>query len=264
LPPSLSIPLLLPDSRVGEEFINFSALHLLTVVGCFAVMTTLAVCGRRCCDTPAGSRLRWGWIAFVAVVQIVNIIYYAVCIDWHAGQPLHVDWSVALPLQICDLAGILAVFALLTRSRLLRTILYYWAIGLTTQAFITPVLGYGPLYLRFWLFWLSHLTVTATAIYFLAAEGYRPTWRDFGIATLVMLAYGAVVIPLDVAYGFNYGFAGKTLDLGTRTILDYLGPWPLRLVFIFLIIETVFAILTIIWWRPRRPASARLAQAQIR
>jgi hypothetical integral membrane protein (TIGR02206 family) len=154
------------------------------------------------------------------------------------------------------LAGILAIPALLTRSRLLRTIIYYWAIGLTTQAFITPTLGYGPIHLRFWLFWLSHLTVTGTAVYFIAAEGYRPTWRDFGVSTLVILAYGAIVVPLDIAFGFNYGFAGKGNDLGTRTLLDFLGPWPWRLLSMFVLIEIVFAAITVIWWRPKRSPSA--------
>jgi hypothetical integral membrane protein (TIGR02206 family) len=239
----------------GDDFINFSVMHLITVVACVAVIVALAACGRRCRGCPSERPLRWWWFAFVVVVQVANIVFYAVFIrspaDATNSEP-HVDWSVALPLQVCDLAGVLAIPALATRSRLLRTILYYWAIGLTTQAFITPVLGYGPIHMRFWMFWLSHVTITATAVYFLAAEGYRPTWRDFGIITLVMLGYLAVVLPLDLAFGFNYGFVGKAHDLGTRTILDYLGPWPLRLVTMFIVIEAVFALMTVVWHWPAR------------
>jgi hypothetical integral membrane protein (TIGR02206 family) len=248
-----------PGTRAGDDFVNFSALHLVTVAVCVLLMVVLAIAGRRCRGSRAGRGVHWTWFAFVVAVQLVNIVFYA---QRQPADDTHphpfIDWSMALPLQICDLAGLLMIPALLTRIRLLRTILYYWAIGLTTQAFITPVLGYGPIHLRFWLFWLSHLTITATAVYFLAAEGYRPTWRDFRVITLVMLAYGAVVIPLDLAFGFDYGFVAKDNNLGTTTILNYLGPWPRRLLFMFLIIEAVFALLTAIWmpFQRGRPADA--------
>jgi hypothetical integral membrane protein (TIGR02206 family) len=230
-------------------------MHLVTVVVCVMIMVALGICGRRCRGSPSERPLRWWWLAIVVVVQLANVVFYAIFIrnpaDATNPEP-HVDWSVALPLQICDLAGLLAIPALATRSRLLRTIMYYWAIGLTTQAFITPVLGYGPIHVRFWMFWASHVTITATAVYFLTAEGYRPTWRDFGIITLVMLAYLAVVLPLDLAFGFNYGFVGKDTNLGTATVLDFLGPWPWRLVSMFIVIEVVFAALTVAWYWPVR------------
>jgi hypothetical integral membrane protein (TIGR02206 family) len=240
------------DVRPGEGFDNFSLLHLVTVAACIAVMVVLAVLAARWRGTPAGEGLRKAWFAIVLVVQVANIIYYAFFVEHEAGQPFQVDWSKALPLQICDLAGITAVAALVWKPRLLRTLLYFWAIGLSTQAFITPTLGYGPIYFHFWVFWLSHTTLTATAIYFLAAERYRPTWRDFGIITIAMMVYGAVVIPLDIATGFDYGFAGQSFNLGTPTVLDFLGPWPLRLLYLFLIIEAVFAVMTVVWWRPSR------------
>jgi hypothetical integral membrane protein (TIGR02206 family) len=250
---------LAPGARSGEDFINFSATHFITLAACLLVMIVLAIAGRRCRQTPAGRCVHWTWFAITLGVQLANVIFFAFVLRLPADdahpQP-YTDWSVALPLQICDLAGLLLIPALLTRSRLLRTILYYWAIGLCTEAFITPVLGYGWRNIRFWLFWSSHVTIVATAIYFLAVEGYRPTWRDFGISTIVILLYGAIVIPLDIAFGFNYGFAGKDNDLGTTTILNYLGPWPLRILFMFLIVEAVSALLTVIWRRPHRSPSA--------
>jgi hypothetical integral membrane protein (TIGR02206 family) len=249
--------LLSPATRVGEEFTAFSLTHAVTVAACVVVTVVLGVLGANWRDRPAGKRLRWFWAAFVLLVQLANLIYFAVLVDWEPGQPLRVDWKVALPLHVCDLAGLVAILVMLIPARILRTTLYYWAVGLTTQAFITPVLGFGPNYWRFWLFWLSHLTITATAVYLLAAERYRPTWRDYGVITLVMLGYGAVVIPVDAKFDLNYGFAGKAANLGTPTILDYLGPWPLRLVFMFLIMEAVFAVITVVWWRPRKTAPAQ-------
>src|SRR5438045_205288 len=134
-----------PAARPGDEFINYSPTHFITLAACVLVIVLLATTARRCRQTPAGRCIHWSWFAITLAVQLANVAFFAFVLrlpadDTHP-QP-YPDWTVALPLQSCDLAGLLVIPALLTRSRLLRTILYYWAIGLCTEAFITPVLGY--------------------------------------------------------------------------------------------------------------------------
>jgi uncharacterized membrane protein YwaF len=60
-----------------------------------------------------------------------------------------------LPLHICGLNGVIAPLALLTLNRWLRATLYFWAFGLTSQAFIQPNLTTGPAVPVFWCFGLS-------------------------------------------------------------------------------------------------------------
>jgi hypothetical integral membrane protein (TIGR02206 family) len=240
------MPLLLAqvDAEVPREFHMYSWTHLFAVAGVLGLTAGLAWLGRRWRGTAPGRALLWGWVGFVAALQVVSIIFYAV---WPKFA-----WGHSLPLEVCDLAGIVAALALSLRNRTLRTVLYYWGIGLSTQALVTPIVRTGPTTFRFYMFWVTHAAILGSAVYVLAVEGYRPRWRDLGVITLVLLAYGAVIIPLDVAFGFDYGFAGNA-QIGATTIVDFLGPWPLRLVFMFLIIEAVFVVLTVVW--PQREAA---------
>ncbi len=40
------------------------------------------------------------------------------------------------------------------------------------------------------------------------------------------------------------------VKIEAKTIIDYLGPWPLRLVYIFLIVEAIFSVMTLAWTLP--------------
>ncbi len=103
----------------------------------------------------------------------------------------------AYPSDICDILGIIAVFALGPNAAPLAPCLSATgASASSTQAFITPILHHGPDSIRFWMFWGSHTVILASSVYDLAVNRFRPTWRDFGIITLAIPAYGRRHIPL--------------------------------------------------------------------
>jgi len=58
-------------------------------------------------------------------------------------------------------------------------------------------------------------------------------------------------LPLDVAFGFNYGYLGKSKPNGT-TMIDALGPWPGRVVVIVGLVALVMALMTLPWEVVRR------------
>jgi hypothetical integral membrane protein (TIGR02206 family) len=155
------------------------------------------------------------------------------------------------PLHLCDISAIIAPVALLSNRRWPRALLYFWGIGLNTQGFITPLLKEGPAHLEFWLFWLNHWIVVGTAIYDVAARGFRPTWRDYAIAVFGSGIYLAVVLPIDIAFGWNYGYLGKSKP-NRSTVIDVLGPWPWRVVIIAVLACAVMALLMLPWILSRR------------
>ncbi len=151
----------------------------------------------------------------------------------------------SLPIHICDLAGLLAPAMLLSNRRPLRTVLYFWGLGLTTQAFMTPVNDAGPGHPEFWAFWGSHTAILTAALYDFIIRQYRPTTGDLGFAVGLSLIYLALVFPLDAATGWNYGYVGPT-EPDQPTLIDALGQWPLRVVWIALIVMALFSILWLI------------------
>jgi hypothetical integral membrane protein (TIGR02206 family) len=160
--------------------------------------------------------------------------------------PPRLDPVQTLPLQMCHLTALAAGLYLATRRRLLATLLYFWGFALCTQALITPTLEEGPAMLVFWYFWLSHAMIVGVAAYALAVHGYRPAWRDWRIACLAAAVYAVVAIAVDLALGANYGFLGPTKP-EQPTIVDFLGPWPARLVAIFALVAAAMAALMLPW-----------------
>ena len=74
---------------------------------------------------------------------------------------------------------------------------------------------------------------------------------DYGIACAAAALYVAIVLPLDLAFDWNYGFVGKGKP-EVRTIVDVLGPWPARLAIIFTLVASVMALLLLPWKMVRR------------
>jgi len=162
-------------------------------------------------------------------------------------------WS--WPLHICDLAAIIAPLALLTRWRLLRTALYFWGIGLTTQGFFTPVITVGPESIMYWLFWANHTIVVGLAVYDLVVGGYRPRFSDVLAGVGLTGLWVAVVLPIDLAWGWNYGFLND-VDLPTGSLLDAMPPWPLRILVMEGLTILGFLVLWAVW-----PAARVLGRA---
>ena len=213
------------------EFHAYGTMHFVTLA-CFVALTTLTITiGQRARKVGLEDRFRnllgWTGLAFFVVHQI----YWC--------MPDRLDPAESLPLHVCDINGLVAPLALLTRKRWLRTTLYFWGIGLSLQGLIQPVSSVtGPATSRFWFFFLSHAIIVGYAFYDLVVGRYRPTWRDLALILGISLAYFAVLIPLDIWQGWNYGYLGKTDD--QPPFIKMLGAWPGRLVTLFAIGAAAF------------------------
>ncbi len=152
----------------------------------------------------------------------------------------------SLPLQFCDFTGLVAPLALLTSRRPLRAVLYFWGLGFSMLAFITPDLHEGLGSGRFWLFWLSHSAIVGSALYDLAGRGFRPGWRDWRIAVAAATVYVAVVAPFDAITHFDYGYVGPP-GPGQPPILEALGPWPWRLAVQAILAIVALGVLLLPW-----------------
>lgn len=228
---------------MSTEFHSFSPAHIgaLAGIALATAMLCIAARGRRTRPQPA---------AWEAILGFANLFVWVMAhVYWLL--PAQFDARTSLPLQLCHLAALAASGVLLSESRIFQTLVYYWGLGLSTQALITPSLTEGPAIPWFWVFWQQHGIVPAVAIYAIVARGYRPRWSDFRVACLATFAYLGVVLPVDLAFDLNYGFVGRSQP-DHPTLIDLLGPWPVRLPMIVAIVAAVFATLTWPWVRARR------------
>ncbi len=235
------------QSGPWDAFIPYTGLHLLSVAVCLALIAGLALLGRRL-GKPAERRLREAMAGFAIAVWTT----YNVAWNWNG-----IDLAGGLPLHVCDIGGLLAPFALLTLNRWLRATLYFWAMALTSQAFIQPTLTYGPTSLLFWCFWIAHTIIFGYAIYDLAVLRFRPDWSDFRRASLVTLGYVATVLPINIWLGANYAYIGNPASPNALPpFVAALGPWPERVAIVAALVGIAF-LLALLPWRLRARALAR-------
>ncbi len=191
--------------------------------------------GRRRESLEIGQIVHFLWLGFVTIVQMTNVVFWCV--------PPQLDPSSSLPLHICDIVGLITIISLATEARWARVLVLYWGIGLSSQAFITPVITDGPDTMRFHMFFLSHFTIVATGLYDLLVRRFRPTWFDCAMAVVYTVLYGGVVLPIDLLAHWNYGYIGNITPTNP-TLIDRLGEWPIRLVWMFVIVVSGFLLLT--------------------
>jgi hypothetical integral membrane protein (TIGR02206 family) len=221
-----------------SAFHSFSLTHLLMIV-MFGAFTALIIwLGRKWERTARGRALDY-------LLATLALVFWA--IDHGRWMlPGSFDPAVSIPIHICNLAGLCVPIVLITRIRIFRALLYFWGIGLSTQSLITPDLVIGPATFGFWMYWINHTIVTGVPMYDVMARGYRPTWRDYWLVSLVGGVYLAIVIPLDMVLHGNYGYVGAGMSK-QASIVDYLGSWPLRIVWIVLLGQVAMALLMLPW-----------------
>lgn len=223
--------------NLWTDFRVFTPFHFITLAVCITLIAGACRLGQRWRGTPAEPRLRWAWAAFILLMQVPSNYYY-LWLDW--------DFDNSLPLHVCDLTVLIAAGALLTNARWLKTMLYFWGIGLSTQGFITPVVTTGLGTAWYWFFWINHLQIIGSAVYLLVVMGYRPVRKDLLTAVMVSYAYIIAILIFDLANGVNYGYVGN-LTPRTPTLIDKMGPWPLRLYMMLGIASTLFAVMWLVW-----------------
>ncbi|HVF63837.1 MAG TPA: TIGR02206 family membrane protein [Casimicrobiaceae bacterium] len=215
-----------------QTFSAFSALHAI-VVGVIAATLIVAVVIRRRVDAVAAAMAE----------RTVGIAYLAIWCGTFLWLPTRPDYNPATdhPLQLCHWAAVCAALMLLRPWRLARTLAWFWGIALCTQAVITPNLPEGPAQWPFWFFWITHAMAVGVPLYDVLARGFRPGWRDLAIASAGAALYVAIILPIDLVTGWNYGFVGPSRP-DVASIVDLLGPWPRRLALIFAIAFTAMAL----------------------
>ena len=221
-----------------EAFRAFDIFHGLALLAIALLTAAAIVMARRRGPSPRATPAeRMVGFAYLAAWGTTYVFFFF--------SPMH-EPAKTLPLQLCHLTAAAAALLLITRWTLLRPLVYFWGLALCTQALITPSLTEGPALYAFWFFWTTHGMIVGVALYDLVALGYRPALRDYGIACAAAALYVALVLPLDIVYGWNYGFVGPGKP-EVRTIVDVLGPWPERVAVMVAIVAAVMGLLLLPW-----------------
>ncbi len=231
----------------ARQFVAFGLSHGVVVGVLTVVATALVVVGRRYRGTPAELLLSRAFAVVFAAFLVPVEVYWLL-----PGQS---GIAHSLPLQLCDLAAMAAVWALWSHSPTAFALTYFWGLTLTSQAFLSPELN-GPDFpsLQFFSFFGMHSLVLWAAIYLTWGVGLRPDWRSYRVTVLVTIGWAVVMFAFNHVAGTNYGFLNAKPQ--ASSLLDLLGPWPWYLLSELLLTATFWALITYPWVRRTHSAGS--------
>ena len=105
---------------------------------------------------------------------------------------------------------------------------YFWALGGTLQALLTPDLSYGFPDPRFISFFALHGGVIAAALYMTLCMAMRPVPMSIARTFAWSTVYLVVAMATNAMLGTNFGYLRA--KPASPSLLDYMAPWPFYIV----------------------------------
>src|SRR6266576_654206 len=204
----------------APEFQPYGLPHLTVILLTIVLPFVLAGIVRRTKSQPLEKMI----ISVLSVVLILNYIVYLVFIRSRGV----VDWRQMLPMQMCDWGMAVVIVAMWTGSQRWFEVAYFWGIGGTLQAVLTPNLRFGFPDWRFISFFTSHCGIIVGVVFLMLTRRYRPYPVSIVRVWLWSEFYFVITLIADELTGFNYGFLRHKPE--AFSILSFLSdPRPLYL-----------------------------------
>lgn len=123
---------------------------------------------------------------------------------------IHTGWfniHDSLPLYISRITSIVSGIMILTNSRKLFDVMYFWGIIPPFIALLLPDIDYFSFpHIRFWFFFIGHAFTIFAVFYMLIVEEMKPNFNSFKKATIWLLIYCGIAYIFNVFTNSNYGY----------------------------------------------------------
>jgi hypothetical integral membrane protein (TIGR02206 family) len=200
--------------EVPPQFHPYGLPHLLVILLTATLPFALAALVRR----SKSQRLERAIVVTLSALLVLNYATYLLFVRFRGGV---VSWQQLLPLQLCDWGMVVVIVAMLTQRQHWFEVAYFWGIGGTVQAVLTPNLHFGFPDFRFFSFFISHCGIIVGIVFLMLTRRYRPEPMSLVRVWLWSELYFVITIIADQLTGYNYGYLLHKPD--TASILDFLS-----------------------------------------
>jgi hypothetical integral membrane protein (TIGR02206 family) len=159
-------------------------------------------------------------VGVLSAVLVLNYIVYLIFIRSRGTT----TWQQMLPMQLCDWGIVVVIVAMCTGNQRWFDVAYFWGIGGTLQAVLTPDLRFGFPDWRFISFFTSHCGIIIGVVFLMLTRRYRPYPMSIVRVFLWSELYFVVTFITDKLTGFNYGFLLHKPE--AFSILSFLSDSP--------------------------------------
>lgn len=198
-----------------DQFVFFSTSHIFMIILYVVALTALLYSFKKFAVKPYLLNIfRWSFAAFLILSEITYQVWMAVNDMWHPGH--------SLPLQICTLAGIMAIIGLITRNKSIMIFTFFIGFIPAGLTIITPELSFDYPHFRYWQFFLFHIILSCTSLYFILAHKVTITFKTTLKAFMVLLVYAFFIgVFINPMFGGNYLFLSDSP--ANETLINFLG-----------------------------------------
>ncbi|WP_052124147.1 YwaF family protein [Ureibacillus manganicus] len=220
------------STPIDNPFNSYSLVHILVIIIFFIGIIVLHLFRNELNEKI----VRW---VFVSVILFFEIGYHTWLVSHGLWNPSH-----ALPLQLCSVSLILCILLLLTNHKTIFEIVYFIGIAGAIQALLTPELFYNFPHLRFFHFFINHMLIIWTCLFYVWTMKYSIQLSSIFKSLVFLQIVAFIAFIANIVTGGNYMFlAGKPK---TSSALDFLGDYP----WYILSLEAIAVILFFILYLP--------------
>jgi hypothetical integral membrane protein (TIGR02206 family) len=223
----------------AHAFRPFGFAHLVVIVLTISLPFVLGSFVRKS-RWPRSERIVARLFALLLLLNYVGFEIYLAATEGLA-------WQKALPFQLCDWAMIAIIVALLTGRERWLEVAYFWGIGGTLQAIITPDLKYAFPDVRFLTFFIAHSGIVVAIAFMMIVKKFRPHWISIVRVFLWSELYFVLTFCVDLLTGENYGYllhqptAASLLDLLSHEQIVYILEMHVLALVFFVVLYLPFA-----------------------
>lgn len=201
---------------MDASFERFGPAHLSVIVLTFVSPLLLSAVVRWCDSAIATKVINRSLAALLVCDKIATLIL--------ARRSGELTIEAVMPMHLCDWAAILTTVTLIYRNQWTYELCYFWALGGTLQALLTPDLSYGFPDPRFIDFFTLHAGVIASVLYMTLGLRMRPVPMSIVRALAWSAFYVAAAMAANAMLETNFGYL--RMKPVHSSLLDYLAPWP--------------------------------------
>ena len=217
-----------------ERFVAYGPSHLMVLAAMLAGSLALVSLGRRA-PTHAVHRILPRVLGLVIVTSEIVFVAYPIPLGYFSPV-----WG--LPLQLCDLTALTFGTALVCDWRFGLELGYFLGLSGTLLTTLTPDLAHDAPHIEFFCFFLTHALVSVVALYSTFGLDRRPRPGAAPRVWLAVNLYGLAAGALNHHLHSNYLYICRKPPVASP--FDYMGPWPVYVVVLDLVLAALLLLLT--------------------
>ena len=172
--------------------------------------------------------------AFIMLFHSFSFQIWSICIG-------SFTLKYSLPLHLCDVAVILCAIMLLTKNKYLFEVIYFWGLGGSLLAILTPDISQSFPHFIFINYFLSHGGIITCVLFMIIVENYSVNLKSVLRVFILTNVYMLFIAGVNLILKSNYLYICAKPN--NPSLIDLLGPWPWYILSLEGVCITVFLIL---------------------